>query len=382
MTSPRMQSLCWYTAHSKWPFSCADKHFSGDIFPKGKVGRSSVHAHAEHWLAASSHLERWGLEMLVIHQPHFRAAIFVCRAAWGKRGRDPLLPNPGWSFPLFSQRTRSCKLLECIKPHHKLFAEAKDVTQIPLTRGQDHLFLSSFSKHRKASTLWWWHVHLAASAGSSSLCRGWVQKPCYFILLCLANLSPAWWEQGEECGPAASCDLLQEVHGQVTSQEQGSHVSTVATPSALRHLSKTAAQSSSRTTSATKDLCSSLWGGALFNFHSFLAQLGSIVLHITFCSRKTTTVQRGKRAPGCADQPVLRCTELDKKLRDLLSEWAAQRAQTFVWQSAETGLGSPRVHPLPFTQSVWLKATALLKQKNCVTWYPVQDSKTKSFYFH
>lgn len=58
MTSARMHSLCWYTTHSKWPFSGADKHFSGDIYPKGEVGRSYVYAHAKHWLAASSHLER------------------------------------------------------------------------------------------------------------------------------------------------------------------------------------------------------------------------------------------------------------------------------------------------------------------------------------
>lgn len=90
--------------------------------------------------------------MLVIHQPHFRAPIFVCGIAWGKRGRDPLLPNLGWSFPLTSQRTRNYKLLECSKPRHRLFAEAKDVTQTTLTSGQSHPFLSCFSKHRKAST--------------------------------------------------------------------------------------------------------------------------------------------------------------------------------------------------------------------------------------
>lgn len=42
MTSPRMHSLWWYTTHSKWPFSCEDKHFSGDIYPKGKVGRGNA----------------------------------------------------------------------------------------------------------------------------------------------------------------------------------------------------------------------------------------------------------------------------------------------------------------------------------------------------
>lgn len=163
MTSPRMHSLCWYTTLSKWPFSCADKHFSGDIYQKGEAGRSNIYAQAKHWLAASSHLERWDLEMLVIHQPQSRAAIFVCGSAQGKNGRDPLFPNPGWSFPLFSQRSRSCKLLECIKPRHKLFAEAKDVTQTPLIRSQGHLFPSCFSKHKKATTLMWSHV-----PGSSS----------------------------------------------------------------------------------------------------------------------------------------------------------------------------------------------------------------------
>lgn len=34
----------------------------------------------------------------------------------------------------------------------------------------------------------------------------------------------------------------------------------------------------------------------LTSFHSFLAQMGLIVLHIIFCSRKTTTVRKGKRA--------------------------------------------------------------------------------------
>lgn len=80
-------------------------------------------------------------------------------------------------------------------------------------------------------------------------------------------------------------------------------------------------------------------------FHSFLAQTGLIVLHITFCSRKTTHF---RRAEGHLDVPVLTCTELDEELRDLLSEWPAQRAQTFVWQSAETG---PQNTPVPWCTS-------------------------------
>lgn len=120
----------------------------------------------------------------------------------------------------------------------------------------------------------------------------------------------------ERVWPLASCDLLQEVHGLVTSQDQGSHVSTVATPSALCHPSNTVAQSFSRTTSATKGLCSSLWGGTNFNLFSLIPSTNGFGVYITFCSRKTTTVQKGKRAPACA------CTHMHR---------AGQRTQGFAF---------------------------------------------------
>ena len=64
-------------------------------------------------------------------------------------------------------------------------------------------------------------MFLATSASSFSPYQSWEQQPFYFMLAQAMlfsihchplNLPSAWWQQGEECGRAASSDVLQTSH--------------------------------------------------------------------------------------------------------------------------------------------------------------------------
>lgn len=228
-----------------------------------------------------------------------------------------------------------------------------------LIRGQGYLFLSCFSKHRKASTLTThgdictWLLQQAAAlcvvAGNRSLAILFssARQICHLPdgskgrsvghlpVVTFCKKSMAWW-------PPRTRTLM---------WVQWPHHQHCAIPARQLHrvlLGQPLPQKAFEAPCEEELI--------LPSFHSFLAQIG-----LFYTSPFAEKLQQFRRIKGHLGVPVPTCTELDKELRDLLSEWTAQRAQTFMWQSAETVLGSPRVHPGPFTQSVWLKATALLK---------------------
>lgn len=214
-------------------------------------------------------------------------------------------------------------------------------------------------------------MYLATSAGSFSLCHGWEQKPCYFILLCLANLSPAWWSKGSSVAwqPAVTfCKKSTAWWPPRTSallSGQWPHHQPCAISAIQWHRVLLGWFLPQKTFAAPceEELI-------LTYFHSFLAQTGLIFLHITFCSRKTTTLQKGRRAPGCA------CTHMHR------AGWRAQGFAFWVTSTESSNLcvtisrdwAPEYTSALVYIQSVWLKAPCLSKR---IVWLGIWSKTAK-----
>lgn len=136
-----------------------------------------------------------------------------------------------------------------------------------LIRGQGCLFLSCFSEHRKANILTTHgDIHTWLLQQTAALCGVAGNRS-------LAILFSSTWQichppdgsKGRSVGhqPAVTFCL-------VTSQDQGSYVSTVATHQHCAIPARQLHRVLSRTTSATKGLCSSLGGGTHFNLFSLI----------------------------------------------------------------------------------------------------------------
>lgn len=198
------------------------------------AGAASVHTQSTGWQPAPTWAdENWRCWEFI--SPTSELLSLSAELSGGrKRGRDPLLPNPGWSFPLPSQRTRSCKFLNALHHTTSFFAVAKDVIQVPhVTRGQGHYFWAAFPSTGKPARSDG-DVYLASSAVS------WLGREALLFysplpgrsVTCLMAVRGGMWassqlwpsarQPGGLPGPGLSCECSGHTISTVPSQQDSS----------------------------------------------------------------------------------------------------------------------------------------------------------------